>query len=230
MNVIDDGQLQHYQHFEGDIDSVYLGDDFKPPSAMDYYGITMLIMTLMWGSLYANENMQEIKNETMGSRLRTSPIKDIEIISGKLLATLLTLMVQGTIIIIFTKFSFGVNWGDNLHMIFVTMLFFSIMTISLGILNFFMAAKDGGASPVTFLNLFVIVSTSLSGGFIPIQNPGGILSFMRVLSPNYYGQNLLFESIYSPNPYYLRSFVGLLIITAVFITLALIAKKRRELK
>ncbi len=94
--------------------------------AIDYFAVTMLAMTLMFGSVYAAEIVVRLKNTYVGKRAKSTLTKQNQIFAGATIASFILVLAQGSIILFFTKYVYNVNWGEN---IFVSMLIIFAMTL-----------------------------------------------------------------------------------------------------
>ncbi|MBM7615353.1 ABC transporter permease [Alkaliphilus hydrothermalis] len=187
------------------------------PSSMDYYGITMLVMILMYGANYGLFGIAEDFFGTVGARIKSTPISGYEMYIGKTLGTVLTLFCQALIIVFFTKYVYGVNWGDNLMAIFGICLTLSFFTTGFGIMLCMLSPTRKFATNI--INLVVPVFTFLAGGYAPLPNLGKVIGKARYLSPNYIGQRAFFSYIYegatSNTMYFVLFLWGLSLLTMI---------------
>ncbi len=163
------------------------------PGAMDYYGVTMLVMIIMYGALYSTSGMNESYLTSVGKRIKTTPIHRRELYIGLIASNVVTVFIQGLIVILFTRHVFGVNWGDNMPMVLLIIFVLVVLAIGLGIMVTMVVRDEMRAT--NLINIFVVFSTFIAGGYISINLPG-VLANLRYLSPNYYAQTALFNTIY----------------------------------
>lgn len=82
-------------------------------TALDYYGLSMISMFLMFGAMFgAFSTIQENREQTM-SRLMSSPTPRYQIVAGKTLSVFLLGMSQFAVLYVVTRFMFGVEWGRD---------------------------------------------------------------------------------------------------------------------
>jgi len=82
-------------------------------TAIDYYGISMVSMFLMFGAMFgAFSSIRENREQTM-NRMLTTPSPRWTIVSGKMLSVFVLGMSQFLVLYLFTRFVFGVEWGGN---------------------------------------------------------------------------------------------------------------------
>ncbi|SHJ15779.1 ABC-2 type transport system permease protein [Clostridium cavendishii DSM 21758] len=196
----------------------------KKPAAVDYYSITMLVMIILFGSIYANFAIDIDYYSVVGGRMKTAPVKLWEIFVGEGIGSLFTLMWQAIILLLVSRFAFNVNFGDSIFVLLLTVFSLAIMSTMLGILAC-MATKKG-MSGLIFLNILVPILTFLGGGFVKV-NFTGFLGTLSRLTPNYLAQNAIFKNIYggSTSEIYL-SILGLWIFTFIFFIGAKIVGRR----
>lgn len=85
-----------------------------PVTPIDYYGLSMVAMFLMFGAMFgAFSTIKENREQTM-NRLLTTPSPRAVIVGGKMLSVFMLGMVQFAILYLCTRFMFGVEWGRNL--------------------------------------------------------------------------------------------------------------------
>lgn len=164
------------------------------PRAIDYYSVTMLVMTIMFGTSYGNWALKEEKQRNTSIRLASAPIGYHEVVLGKLLGTVVTVLLQAILIVAFTKLAFDVNWGGNLWFILFICFSASLMSVGLG-----MMVSNLGKNPQAtagLLTFLVNISTFLAGGYFPSSQMGPALLKLGVISPNYQAQQAMFNTIY----------------------------------
>ncbi len=196
------------------------------PGAMDYYAVTMLVMFMMYGTTYAVFGMKHAYLNTTGHRIRTTPIRPIEHYLGLVLANMLTVLIQGIILVTFTRFVFGVNWGNNLPLLFLILLLTGIMAIGLGTAIVMVTGNETLSGNIVMV--LVPVMTFLAGGFFRLGLPdGSFLYYLQYLSPNYLAQTALFNTIYAGD--FQRTLSMMLIMMAIILisfTMALVSERR----
>lgn len=173
----------------------------KAPRAMDYYAVTMLVMVFMYGALFALHGIAEDYTEPIGLRIRSAPIKPYHNFVGKTIGYLLTVFWQGVVLILFTKFAYKANWGDNIATILIICLTFSIFTTALGIMVFILVRNRMAASGL--MNTIVPIFTFLAGGYAKFD--AGAISY---ISPNFLAQTAMFNTIYGGPPVQTYSLIG----------------------
>jgi len=164
------------------------------PRAIDYYSVTMLVMTIMYGTSYGNYALKEEKHLNTSIRLASAPINYFQVVLGKLAGSVITVFLQTMVLILFTKFAFNVNWGQDIGFIIFVCFSGSLMAVGLGM----MVSNLGKNPQVTgvVLNLGVSITTFIAGGYFPTSQMGPALEKLGHISPNYLAQQAIFNTIY----------------------------------
>lgn len=207
------------------IDSQVITISGKKPSATDYYAITMLIMIIMFGAIYANFAIDKDYYSAVGGRIKSAPVRLWQVFLGEGIGVVFTLLWQIIILLAVSRFVFKVNFGNNLPVIFITALSLAIMSTMLGIFACMITKK--GLYGLALLNILVPIFTFLGGGFVKIDFGQGLLGKLSRITPNYLAQNAIFKSIYggASNEIFL-SILGIWIITFVLFIGAKLAGRR----
>jgi len=78
--------------------------------SMDYYGIAMVVLFVMYGFLQSYSNVIEERKTGTGNRTLVSPLQKATFFAGKMGGQLLTLMIQLGAVALFSAVVFGVSW------------------------------------------------------------------------------------------------------------------------
>jgi ABC-2 type transport system permease protein len=198
----------------------------KAPRAMDYYAVTMLAMTLMYGALYGSFGMAEDINEKTVIRIKGSPTRAYENYIGKILGIILTLVLQAIILILFTKFAYHANWGSNLPMVFALSIIFSMFVTALGITCYTLTNNAMRASGL--LNILIVFFTFISGGYAKINADGTWFNTLSYISPNKIFQTAMFNIVYGGKQSQTQAcIIALFGVTAVMIIISSVTGRRR---
>lgn len=193
----------------------------KTPSAMGYYAIAMVFMMMLMGANYGTEAVSDEYHGVIGDRMRLSQLKPFAQYSGTILGTAMVQFVQAIIIILFTKFVYDVNWGDNYVLVVGIVLLFALMTSAFGGMLAMLAGERQKAS--TIVSTCVFVFTFLAGGFVAQDFGAG-----KYVSLNYYAQSAVTNVIYDGDMTVVARNIGIMcVLTIIFITVSVV-KARRE--
>lgn len=194
------------------------------PNAMGYYAVTMLVMMAMYGAIYAAYDMGQSYMEPVGLRVMSTPVRPWEQYAGAVLANLVNVYLQALIIIAFTHFAFGVNWGPNLPLILLIVFVHVVLAVGLGAMAVMLTRDITRATGL--LNILTVALTFLAGGYFEI-NLTRAFSWVQYLSPNFLAQTALFNTIYdgpaNQTLGVLAAMVGIIVAT---FTVSMLAQRR----
>lgn len=196
--------------------------DVDSPDAMSYYAIAMLMMTLLYSAEYGVNGIADDYLGVIGERIRTTPIKPYQQYTGKILGMCIASTFQGLFIVLLTGLVYGANWGSNYLLLVAIIFSMSMVATTFGAL-FCMITRDGQKAQA-FVTVLVIACTFLAGGFVKID-----MGAIKFISPNYYAQTAMFNSIYGGDMSIAYSYIGVLwgfAIAASALALALSRRKR----
>lgn len=197
----------------------------EKPRAMDYYAVTILVMILMYGSMYTSEGIGSLKEQSIGKRLRVSPVKAYQIFAGVTLASIVTVFAQGVILVLFTKHVYGVNWGSSITITLMIVFIMTLLSSSIGMVVGTLIPNMRTAEIV--LTTAVPVFTVIAGGYVVLGDLEGILGKLQLISPNYHMQNALFNHIFEGDSAKMVNSIATIIgITILMFTITLIARRR----
>lgn len=163
------------------------------PGSFDRYGVTMLTLILMYGSLQAGSMLSsEYMNHTL-ERIKRSPFPPSALFFCKSFGAFIITVIQGAIVMLFNHFVLGVNYGNGLQTI-AFLLPHIIFSVSLGIFVFMAAKKE--ATAVVLLNILIPVILVFGGAYAPMPETG-FLSILSRFSPAYWLNHGLFDMIYA---------------------------------
>ena len=160
------------------------------PDAMSYYAIAMLMMVLLYGAEYGCNSIADDYFGVIGERIKTTPIKRYQQYIGKMLGMVVATAIQGIFIVLLSGLVYGAKWGTN-YLALVGIIFsMSAASVTLGAC-LCMITRDG-AKGQSMVSLLVIACTFLAGGFVKVD-----MGLLKFISPNYYAQTAMFNSIYN---------------------------------
>lgn len=209
------------------IKSMPISAEKKIPKAMDYYAVTMLVMTLFYGAQYGLHGMAEDYLESMRSRLLSTPLKLSTHIAGKVFGNVITVFLQGLILILFTKFVYQTNWGNNFGIIILINLVFSVFAVTLGSTVSLIAKNRIAGSAI--LSIIIPIMTFFSGGYAKIVDDSKFYEIVTKIIPNSLGHKAFFNAIYGDSSRITWESLGLLCLMTLALGLISILAGRRKL-
>lgn len=180
-----------YCYAEGDVEgyaesvdaSVSVKDvkDPKTSTAMQYYSIAMLLMLILYGNEYGAIFVGEDYMGALGDRLKLSPIKAWQQYFGKIIGLSIVVVIESTIMILFTKFVYHVYWGNDFPMLYYIIITNALLVTTMGAM-FIILTKDFVKAD-TISTICIIGFTFLAGGFFIAD-----FGIFKYLSPSYYAR------------------------------------------
>ncbi|SHI79886.1 ABC transporter permease [Lutispora thermophila] len=213
--------------FYDNISEESINPDGKRPKALDYYAMTMLIMTMMYGTTYGAFSMAEEQFYRTEIRLKSASLHFHEIFIGKVAGIILTLVIDASVIILFTKYVYDVNWGDNIPFIMFTCITLAVLATSLGVATSMIIGNENKAHAL--LSTMVQVLTFLGGGYVPYHSMSSVMKKLSFLSPNYLGLRIMLNAIYDGSQSQIRNYMAILWIASLSLLVISAFRGRRSL-
>ncbi len=138
----------------------------RNPNPLNYFMPSMAIFFLMFSVFASTRSI--LDEEALGTllRLMTTPTSRAEILGGKIGGALLTGLMQMGVLVLVTRFFFGVDWGEPLGLGALTLVTV-LAAAGLGALTAAFA-RDGNQAGLIG-SLISLVFAVLGGNFIPLQ-------------------------------------------------------------
>lgn len=202
----------------------YINIEGKSPRAIDYYSITMLVMILMYGANYGSSQIQELFYDRIGKRIKCSGTKTSQHIVGVVSGAIFTLLLQALVLILFTKYAYGSNWGSHPFIVMGAMVGIAVLSTSIGILFMCLTGDENKASGL--LNFIIPIFTFVSGGYVKLDFTSiPIVNYV----PNQLAQSALFNSIYGGSISSAESSILVMIVMSAVLLIISAAAARRKL-
>lgn len=168
-------------------------DGRAEPSSFGYYGVTMLTMILMYGSLQMLSMLSQEKAARTSLRLKASPYAMGKVFLVKTLASCFILMVQAAIIVLFNHFVYGIEYR-NIGLVLLMVVPLAVFVTSLGVLSYQVFRTENAAS--VFLNILTIALVFLGGGYMMVSLDDSTFAALTQFSPIGWVNQGLFQYIY----------------------------------
>lgn len=140
-------------------------------SSFQFFAASMLIFFLLTSGMgLGGDLIDDRKNKTF-KRIHSFPIKQSEYLIGKIIGNGLISMIQAVFIMLFSKWLFNVEWGDQMGGLFLIVILIIFISSALGVIfsNLFNSSK----ALTSAMTVFIWLMTFVSGGFT--VSPIGIL-------------------------------------------------------
>ncbi|APU59407.1 SagG family ABC transporter permease subunit [Clostridium botulinum] len=170
-------------------------DGKNSPRGIDYYAVTMLTMTILYGTAVGAMSIaSEIKRRTY-KRLICSNTSPLKILFSKILASFLVIAFQSFLIYLFSKYILETNWGNNKSALISVVASLIFMAVSAGVCIANTVKNEGVMSIIIYM--FVPVLTFLGGGYIPLDTIGSkMLNSVSNISPLKWSNDAIFKIIF----------------------------------
>ncbi len=187
-------------------------------TAMNYYGVTMMVLVLVYGISFSMNNIHRDFKGNFGIRLRISPIPFATVITSLYVSGVLVSFAQASIVILFSKLVFQVYFGNYLFVVFLIALLGAMFFNAIGLLAGSFIHNRRILNLI--VNFGVPVMIFIAGGYYKIDL--GMFSF---ISPVTYIQNIFFTYIYQNE--ILTSYIYTILVLIAVICLISLAKLSR---
>jgi ABC-2 type transport system permease protein len=206
-----------------------LSEDGSLPKAIDYFSVTMIVMTLIFSGFNALGRIQEDFFSDMKFRFESAPTHMGYLLTGELLGSTCMSYLQSVFVVAFTHFVYGANWGNNwgvvLGTLFLLTLFGQMLAgaLALGLKN--------ADAPQAIIGSLAMGLEFLAGGFYTSPIKGSFGKFLLTYgTPNSLAQTAIFGSIYggSSQIIFMCMFV-LAALSLLLLSLTIVFARRRVL-
>jgi ABC-2 type transport system permease protein len=156
-------------------------------------------MTVLFVFLMAGTTAASIRNEKKAGsfrRLLAAPMRRVELLLGKVLATLITTLIQLAVIFGISVFVFpllgmdGLTLGNHPLEVVLIAVLVALCATGLGVLIAALARTEGQATAYSGLLLWVMAF--LGGTFFPLYLTEGFLSQIGVVAPHYWANKAFY--------------------------------------
>jgi len=145
-----------------------LNDQGATYTASQYYAASMLLMFLLYSGLTLCTSLfGEKENHTL-FRINSMPVKGSQLFLGKILGLGLVTLLQGAVIILFTDWIYGVDWGNRPGLLILICLLMALASMTLSIVIVLFSKSAGSARNV--ITALTVVMTFISGGMNPLPD------------------------------------------------------------
>jgi len=208
------------------VEKVGLSEKYQP-SAMDYYGVVMVVLFILYGFLTPLEEVITDKAEGLTTRVSTTPVKPIEKFIGNVLGYVSVTCIRAFIVIGVTIFFYDVNWGGNPTYSFLLLFALIVVMTSLGMLLGEVFKSNSAASTVG--HLLIVVSGFFGGAYLALEDMGNIANVGKYFSLIWWANTGISNQIYN-NDYsnMISAFIIFALLSAAFLGLSVILMNRRE--
>ncbi|MBN2442212.1 MAG: ABC transporter permease [Spirochaetales bacterium] len=174
-------------------------DASRRPRAIDYFGITILTMAILFGAIFGSSLVEREKTVRTLDRIYVAPVTKMQFLLGTCIGILTLLLFQLGAVFMTLKYILGIYYGENSITVFILLLSESFFALALGI-GFATLFKNSKAS-IGFLNFLIPVMIFLGGGYMKLPDTK-LFEILSAFSPLGWINKALFEMIYSTSHIY----------------------------
>ncbi|PZD93838.1 hypothetical protein DNH61_20245 [Paenibacillus sambharensis] len=138
--------------------------EFGPVSSLQYYASAYLVMFLLFSGMAAAISMIEEKEHGTLPRLQSLPLALNAFLLGKFIAYIIIAVIQSAVIVLFTRYVYGVDWGGSYGVILLTVLLTSLSAICLAVIVASVVRSRKAVESV--FSMVTVIMTFLSGGMM----------------------------------------------------------------
>jgi ABC-2 type transport system permease protein len=201
----------------------------QQPGSLDYYAVTMVTMILLYASLTGFWSVYGDITQMTAGRVLCAPVKRYEFLTGKVIGCIMITVVQGIVVVLFSKWVLKANWGNDLISVVLLLASYSVMSVSLGVGLAHLFKKKDAANGL--LNTIIPVIVFLGGGYVPLSEMGPAFNGISSISPVKWANTALFKLIYDQDYSQLATSVLInLAAAAVFILISALFSGRGATK
>ena len=166
------------------------GIDTGPqPTSFGYYGVTMLTMIMMYGTMQAAGMMDLERTERTGLRLKASPFSMSGVFLAKACTSVLTLLTQALILMVMNTAAYGITYR-NMAIVLLSLAPYALFCNALGLAALQLTGEARAASGL--LNIVVVLLVFLGGGYVPVDLLSPVLAKLAASTPvGLYNKGLL---------------------------------------
>ncbi|MEH7120448.1 ABC transporter permease [Neobacillus vireti] len=199
----------------------------KSPGSMDYYAIAMTTMIALYSAISASSLIRGERRRNTAIRLAIAPINKMEIFLGKILGGIGINFVCILLVMAFSRFVFGADWGSHLGMVVLILFTLVFLAVSFGLGLSYIIKTDQGMQ--TIVMIVLQLAAFFGGAYFRIENAKGFLKFIMNLSPLTWTRDALTKIIYNNDLTASLPAISLNIgISIVFLMVAITAFRKRE--
>ncbi len=156
-------------------------DDALPANAFAQSSPGMMVQFAVFGLLTASMVLVIERRSGALQRLMTTPIRQVEVIAGHVLAMFVMVFAQETILIVIGQFAFGLGYFDAPVATLAMMAALAFWAASLGLLIGALAKTEDHVVTLSLLAMFLF--SALGGAWFPLDITGEAFSKIGHLMP-----------------------------------------------
>lgn len=196
------------------------------PNSFGYYGVTMLTMIIMYGTMQAMAQLILERARRTELRLIGSPYPMSRVFLVKTAAVCVMLLLQALVLILFNHFVYGIAYR-SIWAVLLMLAPLAVFSTSMGVLVYQLVKNEGAASAL--LNILIVVIVFMGRGYMMVSPDEPFFAALSRFSPIGWINQGLFEYIYQDAAgQAIEAGVKLLAISVLMYALAFVLFKKEE--
>lgn len=196
--------------------------DIPSVASTIYFFIALIVMFLMYISVYSAINLIKEREDMCLVRLKTTKISMFSYITSKAIGG--TLYMSTIVLSWFLLFIIFTNWEVSKLLILICIFLIISILFNLSFSMFFTAFMNKEEGVVLLSNVFIFFNAIIGGSIIPIQMMPDTLQKISVISPNYW---MIKGFLYFQSGYNIKEgiYIGIIFLILSFVLLLITSKK-----
>jgi ABC-2 type transport system permease protein len=186
-NINTEDELPEY------VESVGLTQE-ESPSAMDYYGVLMLMLFVLYGMLSSMQGVVDEKNKGLMKRVLTSPVKVWQMYISQIIGYTLMTFLTTIIVLVVNVTIFQIYLGEEPVYFMILILSEIIMSTAIGITLGYMVKNTSFANIIA--QAFIIVMAFFGGAYVALEAMGPLAEIGKYMSVLWWNNTGIFNLIY----------------------------------
>lgn len=143
-----------------------LNEEGKAYSSSQFYGVSMLLMFLLYCGLTVSTSLFNEKVSRTLQRISAMPVKGSDLFLGKLIGVGLVSILQCASIVLLSHWLLGIDWGDRPLVLAAFCLLMIVASMMLAIVVSMFTKTNSAAN--TVISTLTVIMTFISGGMAPL--------------------------------------------------------------
>lgn len=139
-------------------------------SGITYYGVTMLVLVLVYGMANTMNFVKEEYTEALGDRYLVAPRSRFTIVSAQVVTGIILSMLQAAVVVGVAHTVFGADYGERMGMFAVVVFLLAVFSNAIGLLLGLIARAYPLLDPI--VTIAIPAMTFLAGGFVRLDLGG----------------------------------------------------------
>lgn len=149
-----------------------------------YYSVAMMSLFILFSAGYGGKFILNEKIDNTYYRLMATGVGRRQIITGKFFMMFLMALIQSIVLVIYSKFAFGIGW-TNIPLIILIMILSCVAVASIGVFIIALTIRSNSyKASDAFSNALVQILGFVGGSYLPLQMLPSVVRNFGVLTPN----------------------------------------------